>query len=270
MVKAAAAAGHARRARRRARDAHRHPPRRRRHRHHLPRQGRRPMASVDRPRSARARTARPSRSTTLDKQLLNLMQGCFPLEPRPYAARRASARASTEDEVLRARRASCSTSGSSARSRRSSTPARSATARCSSRPRSTPSTRSAPRRSSTRTPASAHNYLRNHEFNLWFTIAVEPDSELGLAGHARRARRSSTGAESIRQLPTLKLFKIRMDLEMEGGTDALATAAVAEEPRRARASSPTTSSTCAVIRATQGDLPVVARALRAGRRASSA
>ena len=32
---------------------------------------------------------------------------------------------------------------------------------------------------------------------------------------------AKTGAESIRQLPTLKLFKIRMDLEMEGGTDAL-------------------------------------------------
>ena len=45
MVKAAAAAGLARRARRRARGAHRHPPRRRRHRDHLPRQGRRPMAS---------------------------------------------------------------------------------------------------------------------------------------------------------------------------------------------------------------------------------
>ena len=39
-----------------------------------------------------------------------------------------------------------------------------------------------------------------------------------------------TGAESIRQLPTLRLFKIRMDLEMEGGTDAL-------ERRRRRRSS---------------------------------
>ena len=63
-------------------------------------------------------------------------------------------------------------------------------------------------------PGVTHNYLRNHDFNLWFTIAVEPDSRLGLQGTldvmAERA-----GAESIRQLPTLKLFKIRMDLEME-------------------------------------------------------
>ena len=41
---------------------------------------------------------------------------------------------------------------------------------------------------------------------------------------------AKTGAESIRQLPTLKLFKIRMDLEMEAGTDALKTAGEAVEP----------------------------------------
>ena len=38
------------------------------------------------------------------------------------------------------------------------------------------------RSSSTPTRASAHNYLRNHDFNLWFTLAVEPDSALGLEG----------------------------------------------------------------------------------------
>ena len=37
-------------------------------------------------------------------------------------------------------------------------------------------------------PGVSHNYLRNHEFNLWFTIATEPDSKLGLRGHARGAR----------------------------------------------------------------------------------
>ncbi len=37
-------------------------------------------------------------------------------------------------------------------------------------------------------PGVSHNYLRNHEFNIWFTIATEPDSPLGLERHARRAR----------------------------------------------------------------------------------
>lgn len=31
-------------------------------------------------------------------------------------------------------------------------------------------------------PGVSHNYLRNHEFNMWFTIATEPDSALGLQG----------------------------------------------------------------------------------------
>ena len=30
-------------------------------------------------------------------------------------------------------------------------------------------------------PGVSHNYLRNHEFNMWFTLAVE-DSALGLDG----------------------------------------------------------------------------------------
>jgi siroheme decarboxylase len=79
-------------------------------------------------------------------------------------------------------------------------------------------------------PGVTHNYLRNHEFNLWFTIAVEPTSKLGLGG-TLDVLAAETGAQSIRQLPTLKLFKIRMDLEMEAGTDALATAGDAVAPR---------------------------------------
>ena len=79
-------------------------------------------------------------------------------------------------------------------------------------------------------PGVTHNYLRNHDFNLWFTIAVEPGSKLGLQG-TLDVLAAETGAQSIRQLPTLKLFKIRMDLEMEAGTDALAAAGEAVEPR---------------------------------------
>ena len=33
-------------------------------------------------------------------------------------------------------------------------------------------------------PGVSHNYLRTHDFNLWFTIATPPDSELG-PGRAR-------------------------------------------------------------------------------------
>src|SRR5213075_1898070 len=79
-------------------------------------------------------------------------------------------------------------------------------------------------------PGVSHNYLRNHDFNMWFTIAVEPDSKLGLDGTLDVIQRE-TGADSIRQLPTLRLFKIRMDLEMEQGTEALQQAAADSEYR---------------------------------------
>jgi siroheme decarboxylase len=104
-------------------------------------------------------------------------------------------------------------------------------------------------------PGVSHNYLRNHEFNIWFTIATEPDSPLGLEG-TLTALAKLAGAESVRQLPTLKLFKIRMDLEMEGGTDALAQAAEAAEPAEIEAQ-PYDEFDRAVIRATQGDMPVI-------------
>jgi DNA-binding Lrp family transcriptional regulator len=60
----------------------------------------------------------------------------------------------------------------------------------------------------------------------------------------------------MRQLPTLRLFKIRMDLEMEGDTKALASpgAEVTPAPLEAIAYD---ERDIAVIRATQGDMPIV-------------
>jgi DNA-binding Lrp family transcriptional regulator len=103
-------------------------------------------------------------------------------------------------------------------------------------------------------PGVSHNYLRNHEFNIWFTIATEPDSPLGLEGTLDVLARIA-GAESIRQLPTLKLFKIRMDLEMEGSTKDLARAVEVAPPAEIERQ-PYDDFDIAVIRATQGDMPV--------------
>jgi siroheme decarboxylase len=60
----------------------------------------------------------------------------------------------------------------------------------------------------------------------------------------------------VRQLPTLRLFKIRMDLEMEGDTQALARAAEATEPIQLDPQ-PYDELDVSVIRALQGDMPVV-------------
>jgi siroheme decarboxylase len=106
-------------------------------------------------------------------------------------------------------------------------------------------------------PGVSHNYLRTHEFNLWFTIATPPDSELGLEGTLDLLQRL-TGAESIRQLPTLTLFKINMNLEMEGGTDQLA-APVDAAPPRELGRQPYDEVDVAVIRALQGPMEVTDR-----------
>jgi DNA-binding Lrp family transcriptional regulator len=106
-------------------------------------------------------------------------------------------------------------------------------------------------------PGVSHNYLRTHEFNLWFTIATPPDSQLGLQG-TLEVLQELTGAESIRQLPTLCLFKINMNLEMERGTEALAASIEAAPPRELEAQ-PYDDRDVAVIRALQGPMEVTDR-----------
>ena len=188
----------------------------------------------------------------LDKRLLNLLQGSFPLEPRPYA-RVAELAGVDEREVLRrtARlleeriirqitpifdtRVLGYQSMLVAAKVDADNPHRAA-------------------RAINAHPGVSHNYLRNHDFNMWFTIAVEPGSTLGLDGTLELLAREA-GAESVRQLPTVVLFKIRMDLEMEGDTGALARAVEAVPPADP---DPIELSELdlAVIRNLQGDMPV--------------
>ncbi len=188
-----------------------------------------------------------------DKQLLNLMQGRFPLERRPFAAV-ADAAGLPEDEVLervrylldkRIIREITPIFDTRAFGYQSMLVAAKVDARYPHRAAQFINTH----------PGVTHNYLRDHDFNLWFTIAVEPDSTLGLDG-TLDVMAERTGAQSIRQLPTLKLFKIRMDLEMEGGTDALSTAGEAVEPVELDPI-PITDADIEVVRATQGPMPVV-------------
>ncbi|HEV3002105.1 MAG TPA: Lrp/AsnC family transcriptional regulator [Solirubrobacteraceae bacterium] len=212
------------------------------------------MASVARPklRSRNDGAARPL--DDLDKRLLNLMQGRFPLEPRPYAAVAREA-GIAEDEALARVQALLDD-----RIIRQVTPIYDtralgyASMLVAARVDPEHPWRAA--KVVNEHPGVSHNYLRNHDFNMWFTIAVEEDSRLGLQG-TLDVLQELTGAESIRQLPTLKLFKIRMDLEMEGGTDALAKAAQVVDPAP-EVKQPFDELDREVIRATQGDMPVIA------------
>ena len=60
-------------------------------------------------------------------------------------------------------------------------------------------------------PGVSHNYARNGNFNLWFTIAVPPHQELDTVIE-RLAE--ETGAESARIMPTIRFFKIGVNFDM--------------------------------------------------------
>jgi siroheme decarboxylase len=188
-----------------------------------------------------------------DRRLLNLMQGSFPIEARPYA-RVAELGGFSEQEAMERVRHLLNK-----RIIRQVTPIFDTRALgYSSMLVAAKVDPEHPHRAAqviNAHPGVSHNYLRNHEFNLWFTIATEPDSKLGLDGTLEVLAREA-GAESVRQLPTLKLFKIRMDLEMQGDTDALAKAAQASEPVELERQ-PYDELDVAIIRALQGDMAVV-------------
>ncbi len=188
-----------------------------------------------------------------DRRLLNLMQGSFPIEPRPYLRVAQQAQMSEQEAMRRVKELL------SKRIVRQVTPIFDTRALgYSSMLVAAKVDPELPHRAAkviNEHPGVSHNYLRNHEFNLWFTIAVEPDSLLGLDA-TLQVLAAESGATSVRQLPTIKLFKIKMDLEMEGDTSALASAAEASDPVEMERQ-PYDETDVAVIRALQGDMPVV-------------
>jgi DNA-binding Lrp family transcriptional regulator len=62
-----------------------------------------------------------------------------------------------------------------------------------------------------RHPGVSHNYERDHEFNLWFTLAVPPGSDLKSEIDKFNVLK---GIKKVRMLPTLQLFKIGVKLDM--------------------------------------------------------
>jgi DNA-binding Lrp family transcriptional regulator len=105
-------------------------------------------------------------------------------------------------------------------------------------------------------PGVSHNYRREHEFNLWFTIAVPHDASLewtvGRLGQL-------AGAESARLLPTLTLYKIGVSLDMSGRRplDARGQPQYSDERRRGAAAHPLSAFDVELVRALQEDIELV-------------
>jgi len=109
-------------------------------------------------------------------------------------------------------------------------------------------------------PGVSHNYKRNHEYNLWYTVAVPPGENLD---EHLDVLHVASGASVTRKLPTLTLFKIGVKLDMTGNTAADAKADVSDHERperREHMEAPElTDLEIDAIRVVQEDLPLVGR-----------
>ena len=165
----------------------------------------------------------------LDRELLNAVQWDFPLEPRPYAA--LGERLGLTEPEVRARIAQVKELGV----------LRQLSAIFDTRALGYGSALVAAKIDPDRVdeaaaiisahPGVSHNYKRNHAYNLWYTIAVPPGDVLD--DHVDALHRES-GALVTRKLPTLKLYKIGVKLDMTGSTAADARADVLEHERPER------------------------------------
>jgi siroheme decarboxylase len=215
------------------------------------------VASVKMPQS-KARTRKDGAAIPLDetdKRVMNLLQSTFPLDAEPFAPVAAEAGIELDDLIGRTQRLLDN------RIIREITPIFDTRALgYDSMLVAAKVDSENPQRAAKLVnahPGVSHNYLRTHDFNLWFTIATPPDSKLGLKGSID-ALMEETGAISMRELPTLTLFKINMNLEMEGGTDALAAAVEAAPPRELEAQ-PYDAGDEAIITALQGPMKATER-----------
>ena len=196
--------------------------------------------------------------TDLDRELLNAVQWDFPLDPRPYAV--LAERLGVSEPELRERIAHVKQAGV----------LRQLSAIFDTRALGYGSSLVAVKVDADRVddaaavisahPGVSHNYKRNHAFNLWYTIAVPPGDVL--QEHVDVLHHDS-GALVTRVLPTLKLYKIGVKLDMTGKTAAGAKAEVLahERPER-RAEMPAPDLTdleVATIGIVQEDLPLVER-----------
>jgi DNA-binding Lrp family transcriptional regulator len=62
-----------------------------------------------------------------------------------------------------------------------------------------------------RHPGVTHNYLRNHEYNVWFTFIAPSMASIE---KALQDIRKATGVNDILNLPALRTFKIKVDFDV--------------------------------------------------------
>jgi siroheme decarboxylase len=106
-------------------------------------------------------------------------------------------------------------------------------------------------------PGVTHNYRREHEFNIWFTVGVPPTSRLGLDRTVELLGELAE-VDVIRPMPALRFFKIGVDLDMKGGRDPAAKKARHAPTLPAPPPEDISDRDVAAVRALQTDLRAVA------------
>lgn len=194
----------------------------------------------------------------LDQELLNAVQWDFPLTPRPYAAlgeRIGISEAEVMTRVTDVKRKGVLRQLSAIFDTRALGYSSSLIAA-----KVDPARIDAAAAIISTHPGVSHNYKRNHDYNLWYTIAVPPGESL--QSHVDMLHDQS-GSLVTRVLPTLKLFKIGVKLDMTGKTAADAKVEILEHERPERrpdmAAPELSDSDIATIRVVQEDLPIVER-----------
>jgi DNA-binding Lrp family transcriptional regulator len=60
-------------------------------------------------------------------------------------------------------------------------------------------------------PGVTHNYLRKHDYNVWFTFIAPSMSHIQ---NALKEISAKTGVKKIYSLPAVRMFKIKVDFEV--------------------------------------------------------
>lgn len=100
-------------------------------------------------------------------------------------------------------------------------------------------------------PGVSHNYRRDHEFNIWWTIAVPPTSSL--EDHVQ-AVHDLSGGEATRLMHTIRMFKIGVDLDMTGKRAADARTTIPAYRHSPKAGEPLDDGEIAILRELQEDI----------------
>lgn len=105
-------------------------------------------------------------------------------------------------------------------------------------------------------PGVSHNYKRDHEYNLWFTIAVPPGETI--EEHVNTLA-EKVSAEDTLILPTIKMFKIGVKFDVTGKEEATAKEKKTHGHKHRKNIEPLTDAEIAVVRELQKDLPITGR-----------